>query len=394
MLPPLGEKVGILGGGQLAAMLAEAALRLGLHPVILAKGPNDPAARLCHDVMCGSYTDEALLAKFLAEVELVVFENEFIPSELLQAQRHARTRFMPELETLRRLQDKVSQKRALQSISVPTAPMDVYDGGDLEAWLGKVDAAHKSRFVLKWSRTGYDGKGVFIAGDAQPLERRRAELLVFCQEALARGGGVFAEPYVPFVRELAIVACQSTTGELATYPLVVIEQPRGICRWVKGPATALGASAKLESDAVACAKTIAQSFNLQGTFAIELFELQGGGLWVNEISPRVHNSGHFTQDAAVTSQFENHWRALLGLPLGDVSTAPAFAMLNLLGPERKKERWLLPPITSRLHLHWYGKADLVPGRKLGHINGHVQDKADFARLIVEMERCEQRWIEE
>src|SRR4051812_17877516 len=112
-LPPLGHKVGILGGGQLAAMLAEAAMRLGLRPVILAKGTMDPAAQLCHDVLFGSYTDGVLLAQFLRQVDLVAFENEFIPSELLQQHRHPRTRFMPELETLRNLQDKVAQKRAL-----------------------------------------------------------------------------------------------------------------------------------------------------------------------------------------------------------------------------------------------------------------------------------------
>ena len=395
-IPPLGYKVGILGGGQLAAMLAEAALRLGLRPVVLAKGPLDPAARLVKDALYGSYEDLDLLKRFLGEVELVAFENEFIPSELLHKARHAKTYFMPELETLRRLQDKISQKRALQSINVPTAPMLVLpEGGRVRPWLDEVDREYGSRFVLKWSRTGYDGKGVFLANDPVPLSSRRELLDKFCQASLERGGTVFAEPYVPFVRELALVACQSTNGEFKAYPLVVIEQPGGVCRWVKGPASALGVDPKLEREAFAYAKKISDGFQLQGTFAVELFELKDGGLWVNEISPRVHNSGHFTQDAAVTSQFENHWRALLGLPLGEMSTHPAFAMLNVLGPANaaQKHGWKLPPITARLHLHWYGKADLLPGRKLGHINGHVRKIEEFAELIEEMERCEQGWID-
>ncbi len=375
-------------------MLAEAALRLGLRPVVLAKGPLDPAARLVRDAMYGSYEDIDLLRRFLGEVELVAFENEFIPSELLQQARHNKTYFMPELDTLRRLQDKIAQKRALQSIAVPTAEMITLDEGErIQPWLEKVDAAYNQRFVLKWARTGYDGKGVFIAGEPQPLSHRREQLDSFCKAAIERGSAVFAEPYVPFKRELAIVACQSTNGEFKTYPTVIIEQPRGVCRWVKGPATALGTSKTLEDEAIRYAKKIADDFKLQGTFAVEFFESEDGSLFVNEISPRVHNSGHFTQDAAVTSQFENHWRALLGLPLGEMNTHAAFAMLNVLGPQNTKPVWRLPPITSRLHLHWYGKADLLPGRKLGHINGHVRSVQEFADLIEEMERCERGWID-
>lgn len=395
-LPPLGYKVGILGGGQLAAMLAEAAIRLGLRPVVLAKGPLDPAARIVKDTLYGSYEDLDLLRRFLGEVELVAFENEFIPSELLHKARHKSTVFMPELETLRRLQDKISQKKALQSIGVPTAPMIILqDDEGVKPWLERVDQEYEERFVLKWSRAGYDGKGVYIADERTALATRRDALDKFANASLERGSAVFAEPYVPFRRELALVACQSTSGEFAAYPLVIIEQPKGVCRWVKGPATALGVDPKLEAQAQSYGKKIAQAFQLQGTFAVEFFELMDGSLWVNEISPRVHNSGHFTQDAAVTSQFENHWRALLGLPLGEMSTHAAFAMLNVLGPPNAMQRdvWRLPPISARLHLHWYNKADLLPGRKLGHINGHVRDVEEFAELVKEMEHCEQRWID-
>ena len=210
----------------------------------------------------------------------------------------------------------------------------------------RVDADLGSRFVVKWARTGYDGKGVFIADAPQPLSTRLDDSTRFCKATTDRGGTVFAEPYVPFRRELALVACRGLDGAFSTYPLVIIEQPKGICRWVKGPATALGVDARLEREAVAYAQRVAQTFDLRGTFAIELFELETGELWVKiETSPRVHNSGHFSQDAAVTSQFENHWRALLGLPLGDVGTQSAFAMLNLLGPDNMgtKRIWRLPP---------------------------------------------------
>lgn len=384
MTPPLNFKVGILGGGQLASMLCESAIRLGLRPVVLAKGPLDPALRLSRDTMIGDYNDPQVLSRFLREVSLVAFENEFVPSELLSASKNRDVKFVPGLQTLAKLQDKTSQKRALIQAQIPTAPMLVHTG-DVRAWLDEVNAKFPQGAVLKWARTGYDGKGVSLEND---------DRVAFCETALQRGSVVFAEPKVPFKRELAMVACRSTTGAFATYPLVIIEQPKGICRWVKGPATALGVDAALETKATEFARRIAETFELYGTFAIELFELQTGELWVNEISPRVHNSGHFTQDAAVTSQFENHWRALLGLPLGDVSTQAAFAMLNLLGPDETKKEWHLPPITARLHLHWYGKADLLPGRKLGHINGHVRDVAEFSALIAEIEACEKNWIQQ
>ena len=238
-----------------------------------------------------------------------------------------------------------------------------------------VESAY-SRFggqvVFKWSRMGYDGKGVCLAEDSP---QGRIQAVEFCKSSLKRGVPVYAERKIPFKRELAIIGCRGHRGDFATYPLVLSEQQHGICRQVLGPATQLGASPALESQAREAARKIAESMKLEGSFALELFETSEGSLSINEIAPRVHNSGHYTQDACPASQFENHWRGVLGLPLGETRAAAAFGMLNLLGPEgvvlslpRRRTQLPFPPVPAPLVLHWYAKAEVRPWRKVGHLN--------------------------
>jgi 5-(carboxyamino)imidazole ribonucleotide synthase len=395
--PPPGTAVGLLGGGQLARMLAQAALDLGLRPVVFAQRPDDPAAQVCRDVIEGDVGEGAALRSFLESVSLVAFENEFVPSETLErAAEGLPLRFGPGLGVLGRLRDKLGQKAALAELGVPSAPFVVYEPGDpLDAWVEHARGAFAGPgCVLKWSSYGYDGKGTLALDGTGPLP---AGLRAFCDEAFARGARLFAEERVPFRREVALCAAHSIAGEFAAYPLVVTRQEHGICVEVRGPASALGLDPALEARAVDYARRLAAGLGLVGTFAIEAFELASGDLWVNEIAPRVHNSAHYTLDAAETSQFENHWRALLGLPLGSTQSAPGFAMRNLLGPEgvRAAARGLpLPPLGPNAHLHWYGKAELRPGRKLGHLNGVAASATAIDALAAALEAACGRWEEE
>ena len=396
--PPPGTAVGLLGGGQLARMLAQAALELGLRPVVLAQRPDDPAALVCRDVVEGDARDAAALRAFLSRVSLVAFENEFVPCEALErAAVGLPVRFGPGLGVLGRLRDKLGQKAALAELGVPSAPFIVYaEGEPFEPWVeGARRAFGGAGCVLKWSCFGYDGKGTLVLDAAGPLP---AGVVAFCDEALARGAKLFAEERVAFRRELAVCAAHSTAGEFAAYPLVVTRQERGVCVEVRGPARALGLDAGLEARAADYARRLATGLGLTGVFAVELFALASGDLWVNEIAPRVHNSGHFTLDAAETSQFENHWRALLGLPLGSTeSRAPAFVMQNLLGPEGVHAAAAglpLPPVEAGTHLHWYGKAELRPGRKLGHLNGVAASPDAVDALAAALAAAYGRWCEE
>ena len=395
----IGTRVGILGGGQLARMLVEAAYRLGLRPLVLAGSLRDPAAQLCPDAVLGTWDDPVVSRRFLAQVEVVAFENEFVSCEKLKEvagefPESRRPRFSPLLGSIFQLQDKLRQKEILSGLQIPSAPFLVYEpGGDLKVWVSSLIERFKGQFVLKWAQLGYDGKGIWISSGN--LSTDLAAAVEFSEAALKRGVPLFAEQKIFFKRELALIGCYSITGEFKAYPLVISDQKSGICRLVQGPATALGVSQELERLATQYAQRIAETLPLHGCFALELFETEQGELWVNELAPRVHNTGHYTLDAADTSQFENHWRALLGIPLGETRTAPAFAMLNLLGHEastEKPKRIPLFKLPSRIHLHWYGKSELRVGRKLGHLNGLADQPRDLPALIKTLEECEKTWI--
>jgi len=372
-------------------MLAESALRLGLKPRVLAGNSSDPAAQLCPDSIFGSWNDPVVLRRFLSQVSVVAFENEFIPCDLLQeAADGLSVRFFPRIEILFQLQDKIRQKDILEKLKIPTAPHEVFSEKEgLRSWCQRQMGKYPEGTVLKWAQLGYDGKGTWISSETRQLE----SAVEFCQEAVRRKVPLYSEQKVAFRRELSVVACRSTTGEFKAYPLVISVQSGGVCRLVTGPAVRLGVSPQLEKQAHQHARTLAENLDLHGTFAIEFFEMLDGSLWVNEIAPRVHNTGHFTQDGSATSQFENHWRAGLGLSLGDVDCAPGFAMLNLLGPNVEAKSAELPRVTARTHLHWYGKSELRAGRKLGHINGRVDTAEEVPSLVREIEACEKAWIE-
>jgi 5-(carboxyamino)imidazole ribonucleotide synthase len=379
--------VGILGGGQLARMLSEAAARLGLRPVVLAESASDPAAQIAPGAVFGKLTEETVLRRFFSQVPLVVFENEFVNTELLRLAADGKSGFIPGLDAIAVLQDKLNQKRILDELMIRSAEYEEFSGEDLKKWVSQVSEKFSNQVVFKWARFGYDGKGTLVSPSSP------AEAIRFCEKALEKNVRVFAERKIRFRRELSLVSSYSTTGELASYPLVISQAQTGICKLVTGPAIELGVSAKLQSKAEAHASRLARHISLHGSFAIEFFETEEGVLSVNELAPRVHNTGHFSLDCAVTSQFENHWRAVLGLPLGSTRTAPAFAMLNLIGPGDGNAD-AVPQPSARTSLHWYGKEEVRSGRKMGHLNGQVKNTTELPGLLDEMKSVDRRWMDE
>jgi len=385
-------RVGILGGGQLARMLAEAASRLGLRPVVFSESRTSSAAQVCAHVVLGTTDSVAKLRKFFSAVDIVVFENEFVDCELIKrAAKGLSVRFLPGLEVIAQLQDKLTQKHLLTRLSIPTSPyLEMLPKEKPAAFVARALARFGGSCVIKWARLGYDGKGVMVVEQGE-----QDEATDFCREALRVGIPIYAEQRVRFVRELAQVSASNpATGDVQSYPLVISEQERGICKRVTGPASSLGVANELERAASEASRKLAKELQIAGCFAIEFFETDRGELWVNEIAPRVHNTGHFTQDAADTSQFENHWRGVLGYPLGQTRTAPYFAMLNLLGPQgvsRADADTALPVPGASIHLHWYGKDRLLPGRKLGHLNAAAPTRDALSRCLEQFDVCHEKW---
>jgi 5-(carboxyamino)imidazole ribonucleotide synthase len=395
MQPPLSEPkpaltVGLLGDGQLARMLAESLTLLGCEPIVLSSDPDSPAAQVCRKRVT---THQALFS----ETDLVLFENEFVDCDLLrkESQGHEELRFIPELRVIAEMQDKLKQKSWLKKAKfrVPAwkeLPPFQGDLSPIRSFLSELREIpdFKRGIVLKWARLGYDGKGVLIS-KGEPDERM---LEAFLGSAKSRGTPVFAEPLIPYSREVALVATRGLKGEFSHYSLVISEQENGICKRVTGPASSLGVPQSIENEAIEGARRLADDLGLVGTFAIEFFLVNDQELWVNEVAPRVHNSGHFTLNGSDTSQFENHCRAALGMALGSTKCRRLFAMQNLLGFEGTPtgaERTSLDPL---VHLHDYGKRELRASRKMGHLNAASDDpEIQIDTLLKALQTSEDFW---
>ncbi len=385
------QRIGLLGGGQLARMLAEQVLRLGLTPVVFAESANAPAAQVCREIHVGALDDLESLRRFFNDVDLVTFENEFVDTVLLSAgAADENVPFVPPLPAIAILQDKLSQKRLLAANAIPSAPFLEQDHEESNhLFVERVFAHFPEGAVFKWSRMGYDGHGVLITAPGDDSSRFDA----FFERGRARGAAIFAEERIDFTRELAMIAVQGD-DEAVFYPLVISQQENGICRYVHGPASAFGSPPHLEEAARATCARVAGAASLKGAFALEFFETSSGELLVNEIAPRVHNSGHYTQNACSASQFENHIRAATGMQLAEIHTAPAFAMLNILGPvgvDFSAETIEPPRPGPATHVHWYGKDRIKSRRKLGHINASAESSAALEAAIAEMRAIDQTW---
>jgi 5-(carboxyamino)imidazole ribonucleotide synthase len=338
--------IGILGGGQLGYMLALAGYPLDFHFRFLDPSPQAPVGRIASRVTA-EYTDFEALEKFAHGLALVTYEFENVPVEAARFLQKL-VPVYPSTQALETAQDRRSEKLLFQKLGIPTTKFAAINSADeLEQSVQKIGLPA----VLKTCRLGYDGKGQWVLRSSEDVERIKNEI---------PSGPLILEKFVKFSRELSILAVRARDGATSYYPLVENHHRSGILRLSLAPAPRLAETLQREAeDAVG---RILESLDYVGVLAIELFECDGH-LLANEMAPRVHNSGHWTIEGAVTSQFENHLRAVSGLPLGVTRALGFSAMLNLIGELPDANKLLALPDT---HLHLYGKSPR-PGRKVGHV---------------------------
>lgn len=354
-LPP-GSTIGILGGGQLGRMLSQAASRLGFNVVILDPEENSPAGRVSQGQIVAEYDDPTALMVLGRTCQAVTFEFENVPAASVERLLQGGAAVSPGPRALAVAQDRVEEKTFLNGVGAPTvafAPVDSLD--DLLAALERLGAPA----LLKTRREGYDGKGqVWV---------RSAKMAADAWAAVGERPAIL-EARADFVRELSVIAARGRDGRIAVYPLGENIHKGGVLKTTVAPAVV---DAKTEKRARSIAKAVLEGLDYVGVLGVELFDLgpdfKGGGrLLVNEIAPRVHNTGHWTQDGCVCDQFEQHVRAIAGWPLGPTKAHARVEMTNLLGDEVEQWKTLAPRADARLHL--YGKAEARPGRKMGHVN--------------------------
>lgn len=354
------ERVGVIGGGQLAWMMAGAAKKLGIELVVQTPNASDPAVAIASETILAPIDDAKGTATLASRCDAITFENEFVDLEALSLLARQGICFRPSLSVLAHILDKYDQRCYLQHLGLPVPKFVAIE----EFSIHNSSFSIHSPLVLKARRHGYDGQGTFIIKDLDALEEKLASTQHSKHQPL-----FLLEEFIPFERELAVIAARSSTGEIVTYPIVETQQQEQVCRRVLVPAEiSSGVAAEVE----AIAHTLLHSLQAVGVFGIELFLTPEGKVLVNEIAPRTHNSGHFTLDACEISQFEMHLRAVCGLALGNPALrAERAVMVNLLGYEHSENDYLpqrrqIEQIPSA-HLHWYGKTTSRPGRKLGHV---------------------------
>lgn len=350
----------MIGGGQLARMMHAASIGLGLRLRLLAEGPEVSAAQVVHDVVVGDYTDPETVAAFASGCDVVTFDHEHVPTQILHDLETAGIAVRPGPEALVHAQDKAVMRERLGALGVPCpANRVVADPAALVAF----GQEHGWPVIAKTSRGGYDGKGVWkLDGPAQ------ASIPFDGLEGLRSGAVVIAEEFIDFSRELSVLVARRPGGQAVVYPVSETVQTDGICTATTTPAP--GLRPDQVRDLQAMALRIAAELGVVGILAVELMQARDGSVVVNELAMRPHNTGHWSIDGAVTSQFENHLRAVADLPLGSTATlAPVSVMVNVLGGSRAD---LLGGLAGALaadpalRVQLYGK-DLVPGRKVGHV---------------------------
>lgn len=349
-------KLGIIGGGQLAWMMADAVNKLGVKLIVQTPSQNDPAVSIAQDSIFAPINDAAATEILARKCDIITFENEFVNLAALSLLEKKGVCFRPQLSALAPVLDKYEQRCYFKELGLPV-PEFLALSREQEIELQIANFGFP--IVLKARRHGYDGQGTFIIRDIATLSKiinqSQTQFLV--------------EEFVPFQRELAIIAARSVNGEIVIYPTVETFQENQVCRWVIAPAK-ISQEQSLEIEAIA--HKLLNSLQYVGILGIELFLKADGTILVNEIAPRTHNSGHFTLDACATSQFEQHLRAVCGLPLTNTTlNCHSAVMVNLLGYEisqsdYQKQRQQLADIPQAT-VHWYGKTESRPGRKLGHI---------------------------
>jgi len=347
-----GDTIGILGGGQLGRMLAMAAARLGLRCHVFSPDPDSPAFDVVLNATCAEYADVEALELFANDVDLITYEFENVPAAAAMI-LGARRPVLPERKILETTQDRLAEKDFVTRLGIGTADYaDVSSAASLRAAIARIGLPA----VLKTRRFGYDGKGQTIVRDGDNPDH--------VWEDLGTRSAIL-EAFIPFEREISVIAARSASGQVECFDVTENEHREHILKISRAPADIPGA---LAAQARAVAETIAGALNYVGVLAVEMFVVQRDGepkVLVNEIAPRVHNSGHWTLDGASISQFEQHIRAIAGWPLGKPVRHGPVTMTNLIGDEiNSYEQWLTIPGAT---VHLYGKGAPRPGRKMGHV---------------------------
>lgn len=354
------QRVGVIGGGQLAWMMAGEAQALGIELIVQTPHPDDPAVSLATDVILAPIDDVLATTQLATRCDVITFENEFIDLEALQPLAKGGIDFRPSLKTLSPLLDKYNQRCYLQQIGLPVPRFISIESDPFSPFDTLTSKGFNFPVVVKVRRHGYDGYGTFIIHNKEELESLWKRLEHPC---------VMVEEYIPFEKELAVIAARSIDGEIRIYPVVETQQKDQVCHRVIVPALI---SSEISLQIEQNTRHLLEQLQAVGVFGIELFLTQEGKILVNEIAPRTHNSGHYTLDACYTSQFAIQLQAVTGLPLGSAGLKfSGAAMVNLLGYEysyqdyqEKRDAIAAIPHT---YLHWYGKTESRPGRKLGHV---------------------------
>lgn len=366
--PATGPRLGIIGGGQLARMTTIAAQQLGCNVVVLENNHLSPAATFASHSIIGDWNTPDALLELASQVDVIALENEFVDASLLAGLEQAGHMVWPTSRTLALVQDKFIQKQALQSAGLPIPEIRAADRPD-DVFAAVADFGFP--VMLKARRNAYDGKGNATIHSPADIAQAWSRL------GGNDGNPLYIEKFCGFTAELAVIITRGRNGETAVYPVVETVQENHICHLVRAPAAV---PAEIANRAVEVARRAVEAVDAVGSFGVEMFLTTQGVIVVNELAPRVHNSGHYTIEACVCSQFENHVRAVLGLPLGSTRmVAPAAAMVNLLG------RSLAPGRVGGLHealavagahVHLYGKAMSGAGRKMGHVTALADTLAE------------------
>ena len=376
------QRIGVIGGGQLAWMMAAGAESLGIELVVQTPKQDDPACSIAQKTFLGPVADANITKEMAADCEVITFENEFVDLPALRSLTQTGTVFYPQLDCLAPLLDKYDQRQYCNQIGLPSPIFETLTNeADFPTLQEKVEAVGLP-LALKTRRHGYDGQGTFILKTLEAVEATWKELGY---------QPVLLEAFVPFEKELAVMVARDRTGNTAVYPVVETQQIDQVCRRVIAPARV---AQTVVDEVRAIAHKLVNSLNVVGIFGIELFLTSDGEVLINEIAPRTHNSGHYTLDACVTSQFEQQLRAVSNRLLGSVElTCPGAVMINLLGTEDAEsdyvdKRAALAQI-SNSHVYWYGKRQSRIGRKLGHVTiltDTLINSVDIDNLIESVER--------
>lgn len=368
--------IGILGGGQLAKMSLQAAARLGFAIAILEREKNSPAGQLTHNEFIGWVDNNKLLQQFAQRCNVITLENEFVNHQRLEFLEKLGKEVIPSSTTIALIQDKLLQKETLAQNGIPVARFVAVEEGHS---FNEITSIVGKPFVLKSRKMGYDGYG-------NALAQNEKEYRAGVKKLSSRHSSLMAESFINFSMELAIMVAR-TKREIKVYPVVQTIQKNHICHTVIAPAHI---SKKLMKTAEEIAVESVKAVKGFGLYGIEMFLTENEAIIVNEMAPRPHNSGHYTIEACVTSQFENHIRSVLGLPLGSTEmVTPHAVMINLLGkpqPQKQIEVYRIALNRPDIHLHIYGKLESRVGRKMGHITVIGNDAKKILKQVIALEK--------